>query len=574
MSYKKPSAYSYSLDILKLYPEHAKIKLAKKVLLKHDYDSFNQIIYSMDNPYVLLDKLLNALDIPAIELLLNRGKSSPEHLMILEEYCSFQRLFSDDYSDDYSLNYDNELNSKEKNIKIAKVIKLLLEFQEAENITTEILQHLTFFLSKEEFYKFTTDKEIDLNNEKFQDFKPSIYILQETLPILFQKYSLDDFVFKRDTPDLNILDILLSRTYSSKLKVEEISNIYRSLYNLSSIAKEILHYTAALISKGNSIKILFGDDIDTTNYNPISNHIQIDNKFSKETIFNIESVLIHELGHYIYEQVFEADSQPFDFKELREFVNQHRENLDDPYVDDSIIYQLIFNDSKILEYKNLFQSNFEYEKVARKPIELAAKLLGINIKSLDEYISSNDLAEYFKDHSYIDLFYLNTAQTLNYAENIDIGVFDNVYNIYLAEHNLCYAESYPLIYAPTISKKDVIHWSQEEFLPELVNKLKLTPTQIHFLERIADYVNRGTHLLDEKGREEDDYERHAELIVRSSELRAAKVEPEIIESFKGLEEIHIKTASPKICSYILESEVASLPFEVGMVGETYSCLTV
>ena len=119
----------------------------------------------------------------------------------------------------------------------------------------------------------------------------------------------------------------------------------------------------------------------------------------------------------------------------------------------------------------------------------------------------------------------------------------------------------------------IVKWAVEEFLPNLVKKWHLSPTQIHFLERIADYVNRGTHLLSEKGRDEDDYERHVELTVRASELRAAGVEQEIIDSFQGLEQIHIQTASPKICEFIHTSDVASLSFD-GEVSQMYVCLNV
>ena len=126
----------------------------------------------------------------------------------------------------------------------------------------------------------------------------------------------------------------------------------------------------------------------------------------------------------------------------------------------------------------------------------------------------------------------------------------------------------------SVTLEVVFTWATEQFLPKLVREFGYSPTEIHFLERFADYVNRGTHLLSEKGREEDDYERHVELTVRASELRAAGVEQEIIDSFEYLERFHIKTASPKICDFIHASDVVALSFDNNILGQNYTCLTV
>lgn len=560
MSYKKSTIVDYDQSILSSYSESAKLKLAKKVLSQDDYASFDKIINVLEDPYVLFNHIVNKLDITAIELLIKKGKVTPEGVKRLQDICDFKKLFDNDDDND-----DDAMSSKEYNNKASVIIKLLLEFQEKDNVTVQVLELLTFFLNKKEFNQFIKEKEINLSDQKFSSFKTVVYSLQETLPVLFQKSSYDNYVFKRNIPEVNILDILLSRSYSTDLGFEEISKIYRNLYSLSPVSKEIIHYTAALISKGNNIKILFGDDIDS-HYNSLSNHIQISCEFLKKEIFNIQSVLIHELGHYIYEQVFEAHSRPFDFESIRNFAKIHKEDLTDPYIGDSTKYDIIYNDIALEEYRVIFQNSFSYEKVARKPIELAANMLKIDIKSLEKYISSNDLAEYFKDHSYIDLFLLSSAKNFNQTiDKLPDGIFDNIYNIYLSEQRS--------LFKMPPSREFVVKWATEEFFP-LVKGYDLTPTKVHFLERMADYVNRGAHVLDPRGRKESDYERHVELIVRSSELRAAKVEPEIIDAFKGLDELHIKGASPKICTYIKESEVAAAPFEASMIGGAYSCLTV
>lgn len=290
MSYKKSTVVDYDQSILSSYSESAKLKLAKKVLSKDDYVSFDKIINVLEDPYVLFDRVVNKLDITAIELLIKKGKATPEGVKRLQDICNFKKILDGDNDDD---NNHEEMSSKEYNNKLSIIIKLLLEFQEKDNITVQVLELLTFFLNKKEFNQFIKEKEINLSDQKFSSFKTVVYSLQETLPVLFQKSSYDNYVFKRSIPEVNILDILLSRSYSTDLGFEEISKIYRNLYSLSPLSKEILHYTAALISKGNNIKILFGEDIDS-HYNSFSNHIQIGSEFLKKEIFNIESLLIHE----------------------------------------------------------------------------------------------------------------------------------------------------------------------------------------------------------------------------------------------------------------------------------------
>ena len=281
------------------------------------------------------------------------------------------------------------------------------------------------------------------------------------------------------------------------------------------------------------------------------------------------------MGHYIYEQLFETGSKPFSFEKLKNFTKDHRNEINDNYLKEGWAYEFIYNTSKAEEIKQILDEPMQYEKVARQPIIMAAKLLKMNVNDLDRYVDSNDIAEYFKDHSYIDLFLINSHSRFGvdiYGGSISIDIMNNIYNIYYSKHNICHIDN-PLIIRTLETTKDILKWVTEEFLYEIVTKFDLSPTKIHFLERIADYVNRGTHILDPNGRSEDDDERHVELTVRSTELRAAGVEPELIESFVGIEQIHIKTASPKICDFILSSEISYFSFD-GEGSSLYTCLEV
>lgn len=564
----KPS--DIPLHILKEnYPEHAKLKLAHIALTEKDYDSLRALFDAMQDPYVILDKAMETLNVEAFEVIINKSKDNEEKTEKLTQYLNNN---DDDDDDDSFHDFTGEMNSFEQRENISKIIKLIVEFLNKEDITLELLKEFILYHTREEFEDLVKLKEIDLTQDKFNELDTSPYELDPFKAILFEKHSISDYILHKNPPG-GILDLLLSRTYSDELNLEEISTIYRNLYNLSPISKEIITYTAALISKDNSIKIRFDKDIGT-DYNSSQNLISINTDYMKDPISNIESIIIHEMGHYIYEQLFKTDSRPFSFDKLTDFINQHKAIENDPYMEDSFIYKIFYNQAKTEEIKEILDEVHQYEKAARKPIEMAAKLLKMDVKELDEYIDSNDLTEFFKDNSYIDIFHLNDSiahesDIYSYYESIDINIMSNIYKIYYSENNIC-SPNNPLLPEEPIY---ILKWVTEYFLPRIVEELKLSPTQIHFLERIADYVNRGKHLLDEKGREDGDYERHIELTVRATELRASGVEEELVESFKELEQIHIKTSSPRICDFIHNSDVASISFD-GEDGSLYTCLEI
>ena len=149
-------------------------------------------------------------------------------------------------------------------------------------------------------------------------------------------------------------------------------------------------------------------------------------------------------------------------------------------------------------------------------------------------------------------------------------VFDNVLNIYLAEQGVLVENPYV-----ELSRDNINQWAAEEFLPSVVTNLQLNPKKIHYLDRMADYVNRGEHLLSDYicGNKHRSNEKYVELIVRYMEFKAAGLGVELTEPFQGLGYFHIEHASPVMCAVIQNSTVASLPFDLGMVGEDYVCLT-
>lgn len=92
MSYKKSTIVDYDQSILNNYSESAKLKLAKKVLLKDDYASFEKIINALEDPYVLFDHVVNKLDITAEEVFSQLVKGynlSPTKVHFLERMADY-----------------------------------------------------------------------------------------------------------------------------------------------------------------------------------------------------------------------------------------------------------------------------------------------------------------------------------------------------------------------------------------------------------------------------------------------------------------------------------------------------
>ena len=126
----------------------------------------------------------------------------------------------------------------------------------------------------------------------------------------------------------------------------------------------------------------------------------------------------------------------------------------------------------------------------------------------------------------------------------------------------------------------IIQWAVEKYVPELRQKLNLTENQVHFLERIADYVNRGKHILE--GHDNSTYcnfgrnveqEKYVELIVRSTEFKAAGLDKDLTDSFDELDQFHLQINSPVFCQYIQTTNVTSMLFAEELENN-YTCLDI
>ena len=266
---------------------------------------------------------------------------------------------------------------------------------------------------------------------------------------------------------------------------------------------------------------------------------------------------------------------PFDINPLIKFLQPAIKDIENDQFfnkDATILYRILSDQNKIENLYNLSIPFLQYEVAAKKPIDKAAELLLVNKAEYDKYLFTQEYTEYFKQNSYIDVFFLNADAAFSTEKKTESStpdhVFDNILSIYLANHDDCTINN---PFSKITTREEIIRWTVEEFLPKIVTELNLSPKQIHFLERIADYINRGEHLLEGSGScSNNENEKYVELIVRAMELKAAKVGDDITASFQSLEQYHIQYVSPAICTAIENSGIDSMKFDA-MNDEIFKC---
>lgn len=553
--FKKIDIQQYPAHILAGYSSSVKEQLAEESLMKQNYDEFRYIVENMGTLlFNILNTAIERFDLKAVKVIIDVAKNSGDNFLKNGEYIEEYHMSSVMKKDVF-----DTLIHRNKKIEIFKV---LIEERNSEDIEPNELKYLATLFSKEEFADFCARKNLDLSSDKFRSF----HLLECQSDKSIAGLVLDDVKNAK-----TLMDLLLSRTFSDKITSEEMKKIYTDLYNLHPIAKEMILYTGALIFQNNDIKVIF------CNANPAyymdNNVITINNNFIYEEIFNINSVVIHEMGHFVYHTLLNLEGVPFDIRFLLEELEEleYLDNKVDPFIiqEAHITHDFIFgNQTRIENFRKIFDLFNEYEAAARKPVDKAADMLLFDKNEYAKYVYTQEYVEYFKRNSYIDIFELSGLkkfgeinQSQNTILNIDEDIFDNILQIYLNNHDYCLYD--PFLQTPVITKELIEGWAITEFLPELINDLNLSKTQLHFLERIADYVNRGDHLLNDVYymNNINSSEKYVELMVRAMELRAAKIEDDLIASFKDLEEYHIKYFSPLIQQEIEKSGIFSLTFD-------------
>lgn len=338
---RKNDISKYPSNILKTFSEASLYHFARQAIIEQDYASLKHVMKSVNEDllkekhflvnYNALQRAIEELDVKAVKI-------------ILEEISDLSILTNNRMSFGKELVKDNDIKKwihiEDYESKRKEILKLYLEFMPKEGITMEILQFLSEVLSKKNFENFYKIKGINLKDETFKDLN-------------LKHYEAEDYpLLKLNSNNQNVTNILLSKTYSKDMTFEQVNKIYHKLYNLHPISNEMLKYSAHLISENNDIKIIFADNV-TSSYHHLSNKIFIDTNFLKEPIFNIESVVIHELGHFVYKQIFDFEAAPFNITPLKtiksNFYYKHKDYMNDSYVQ-NILSDELTDDLEYVKY--------------------------------------------------------------------------------------------------------------------------------------------------------------------------------------------------------------------------------
>lgn len=564
---KKVKLTDYPASILKGFSENAKTELAKQAIVENDYAGLKHVLDNSSSGWssIPLYEALEHLDVKATQIIVDAMKKSDYESIKDGEYIKLSYLLRGKSTQEKILGRD------EANAIKSQIIKILLEAKATKNISNVDLNILSSTISKLEFDDFCARKELDLTKEEFKSLDLSKYKYEAASPVLTMDASKPH----------SLVDLLLSRTYTVDFTTEQLKDIYVKLYNLDPMAKQMMTYMSTLIAKNNTIKLIFEKEA-MSSYSPLDNVIKIDYNFQLQKVFNIESVLMHEIGHAVYDHLLDNEAQPFSMEAVKGIIPKYKAYLNDRFSSDNDIFSSTVQHKITTEevaVKNYLARLHNYEKVAKLPIAKAAELLQTNAEGLEKYYYSQEYTEHFKFHSYIDLFFLNAINGLKHEDSDKIlpdSTFNNILDIYLAEHqaNTCQVKkSYTGFEEITATKEEIVKWAAEEYLPKLVKELALSPTQIHFLERIADYVARGSNWLDDNHNNSFDNskEKYVELIVRALELELVPgMEPDIIESLQGLKTWHHANVFPEMHEAICSSNVYSLPFTDDMTA-IYDC---
>jgi hypothetical protein len=425
---------------------------------------------------------------------------------------------------------------KEKIVMIAKQL-----FNLKENITESDLRSYAEVAPLIDFHKLLLEKKVDLSQMNLT--LPQYEILEHKPLLKGMNYN-------------SIEDILLMHTYAQNKTQQEVRTIYTNLLNNSKIASDIMHFTAINLVKGDDLKIIFTPNEYNFNggYAPLNNIIAIGEMFGK---FTFESVMIHELGHYVLFSAFPASQgTPFDLSKLR---------LLQTTPDD--IYGYHLNNKKTSEdttkeikffkeaHKDL-DTFLKYEQGAKEVFTKAGELLGLKRESFEPYVLSKDFILFLKDNSFIDLFMHNLEIGFGnppIENNLSrVKVFAEAYHSYAQGifEDTCPNQLPKTWYNPDIKFQDMVIFTEEQYFPYIIEKLSLNEDKIWFLERIAELLNRAKDIYDCPSsyfNEECNYSAYyQELAVRYAELKASGTSQELLNSFSGIAQAWEEGVTPTI----------------------------
>lgn len=536
----------YSPAILQRFPDPTKTALAKTAIKRGDYDGLKHILPYIKYPVLLVEEAIShRLDIEAVKIL-SAHKAFAYDLSFRPDL--FPQLLN---IKSFAFAYEEQEQRK------TEIFKILMNAQII--FTSEALTLFATRISQEEFDKFCQDKKIDLAD--YAELDLSHYASHQAVRTLKPIYDIST------NPIPTLIDTILSRTFCTEGATEkQFRAAYQKILDADPIAKQMLVYLALQIAKGNTIKLIFDPNTDSR-YTMLSNTIDIQTSFYSfldrdrtRDVDNIEADIIHEVGHFFYYCLFNHEAMPFNAASLMDklSISFIKTIKNDEFISEDHIWFYAQDRDNIAQFIE------RYESAAKQPIYKAAELLRFDTTRLDKYKLTEEYTEFFKQKSVIDVFYLNAAvassstpqesqiqSALPASASSVIKSLQDIYIAFGAEKGT--SVNFAMLHNTFLQspEKQLVDWALETFLPQVIQELALTPKQVHFLERIADYINRGEHMYSPESTNPNTHEQYAELIVRYPELKVTDMDPELLASFDGLVAWHNEYASP-----LVEQEIA------------------
>lgn len=425
----------------------------------------------------------------------------------------------------------NKTKMKSFFLKKGEIYKYILANKNQYHINDIDLKILSKYITKSDFNSFIIRNKIDLKDEKFSKLDIKHYQLY------------DDILLGKDieiTNNTTTEDIILTRTFSNIFSLEQIRTLYQNVINLDPIADTFMKAVALSILKPNDavgiLSITFNSHTHSSyiwagylNYNDVWININSNDPFK------LESIIIHEFGHYTADFLFHALALPFDISEISKIIKLYEDFLDNNNhikIIDAIgnVKNIIINTKEFVEQEALplLEKILQHAQSVQEALLYATKLLATPIEQkIEQHYDLHKMIQYFQDNSYISLFrYARYVQNVTHSEHEEtknrLLLNGNMQKKYIEAYLQYNGASYTNGTDPQIQEIQSI--VIEKIYPKLVTELQLTKEEIFYLERIADYIHRGDDCLKyhyKHNRECTAVEFDREFIVRYLELKSA-----------------------------------------------------
>jgi hypothetical protein len=229
------------------------------------------------------------------------------------------------------------------------------------------------------------------------------------------------------------------------------------------------------------------------------------------------------------------------------------------------------------EAHNDIDKFLKYEQAAKKVFIKAGELLGLNAKSFEPYVLSNDVILHLKDNSPIDLFSIKHEMQFG-LENNSLSRKMVIYESYIShaekseEDDTCPMPSF-MHYNTALRDDSTCSFAIEnhinsalnykemeglvinQYIPYLVDHFSLSEDRIFFLERVADLVTRGKDIygcpasyttINFEGVKCNNDAFYQELIVRLAEFQVVNLDSDLLSSFEDLANCWLEDTNPLV----------------------------